>query len=500
MSHASLAGLLDRAELLWPERLAVVDGEQRWTYREFAAVVRTRAAGIAAARVGVGDRIAALCDNHAEFLALHFATARLGAILVPINTRLSPHEVADILALAGPRLVIADDEHRGLVAGPVLAPGEPGASMPSPADDALPSPALRAEQPAQIYFTSGTTGRPKGVVLTHGNVLAHAVSTIAELALDERDVWAHVAPMFHLADAWASFAITAVGGRHVFQRRFAAAACLELLERERVTVTNLVPTMLNRLVDEPGAADRDWSAFRVLLSGGAPIAPQTVRRIRETFRCRYVQTYGMTETSPYLTMSIPLARHDALDADARLSIAARTGRPVLGIELRVVDELGRAVPRDDRSVGEIVVRGPTVTPGYWDDPIATAAAFTHDGFLRTGDLATQDADGSVRIVDRKKDVIKSGGETVFSTEVEHRLYEHDAVLEAAVYGRPDPDLGERVVAAVVLKPNHHASEAELIAHCRATLAGFKTPKSIGFVDALPRTGTGKISKRLLRDS
>lgn len=497
MTYASLAGLLDRAELLWPGQLAAVDGDLHWTYRELGDAARAMASALVSRGVGHGDRVAALCDNHAEFLALHFAVAQLGAILVPINTRLSASEVDGIVAFAGPRVLVADDEHRASGAAPGLLPRE---LLDAPAHASVPSPAIRAEEPAQIYFTSGTTGRPKGVVLTHGNVHAHAVMTIAELALGERDVWAHVAPMFHLADAWASFAITAVGGRHVFLRRFAARPCLDLLERERVTVTNLVPTMLTRLVHEPDAAARDWSAFRVLLSGGAPIAPSTVRRIRETFRCRYVQTYGMTETSPYLTLSIPLARHDALDDDARLAIAARTGRPVLGIELRVADEQGRNVPRDDRCVGEILVRGPTVTPGYWNDPAATAAAFTADGFLRTGDLATQDAGGSVRIVDRRKDVIKTGGESVFSTEVEHRLCEHDAVLEAAVYGEPDDDLGERVVAAVALKPGAVATAAELVAHCRASLAGFKSPKAIRFVDALPRTGTGKISKRLLRGS
>ncbi len=494
MTRASLAGLLDRAELLWPSRTAAVDGDLALDYRTLAVRVRGLARGLWDAGVRTGDRVAALCDNHAAFLELHFAVARLGAILVPINTRLSRHEVEHILDFASPSLVFADAEHAHLC-------GARAASIDSiRREGTAPVVATGVEHPAQIYFTSGTTGTPKGVVLTHGNVHAHAMATIAELGLGETDVWAHVAPMFHLADAWATFAITAVGGRHVFLRRFAPGPCLDLFERERVTVTNLVPTMLNRLVHEGGAASRDYSTFRLLLSGGAPIAPHTVRRIRETFRCRYVQTYGMTETSPYLTFSIPLARHHDLDDDARLALSARTGRPVLGVELRVVDTKGAPVPRDDCSVGEIQVRGPTVTPGYWNAPEATAAAFTADGFLCTGDLAAQDADGSVRIVDRIKDVIKTGGESVFSTEVEFRLHEHPAVLEAAVFGIPDDDLGERVTAAVALKPGHSASETELIAFCRSVLAGFQTPKSIRFVDALPRTGSGKISKRMLRDA
>lgn len=492
MLRASLAGLLDRAVSLWPSNCAVVDHDGSRSYAELADEVRSLARGLAQRGVAPGDRVAALCDNSAEFLALHFAVARLGAILVPINTRLTRTEVDAILDVALPRLVLAQDEYSALVDAPTLTIAS------ARAEGNAPRAATRADDPAQIYFTSGTTGSPKGVVLTHGNVTAHAVSTIAELALNERDVWAHVAPMFHLADAWATFAITAVGGRHVFLARFAPGPCLDLFEREGVTVTNLVPTMLTRLVHEPGIESRDFGAFRILLSGGAPIAPETVRRIRSAFRCPYVQTYGMTETSPYLTMSLPLARHHDLDDDQQLALAARTGRSVLGVELRVVDEHGVPVTADDCSVGEIEVRGLTVTPGYWNDPVTTAASFTADGYLRTGDLATIDRDGSIRIVDRRKDVIKSGGESVYSTEVEHRLHEHPAVLEAAVFGIPDSDLGERVVAAVALKPGQPATEPELIAHCRQVLAGFKTPKQIRFVAELPRTGSGKISKRLLR--
>jgi acyl-CoA synthetase (AMP-forming)/AMP-acid ligase II len=256
--------------------------------------------------------------------------------------------------------------------------------------------------------------------------------------------------------------------------------------------------MLNRVVREPDAARRDLRGLRLLMSGGAPVAPETVRAVVETFGCTYVQTYGMTETSPYLTFSLLTERQRELPAADRLRIAARTGRPVLGLELRVVDDSGRPVPPDDASVGEIQVRGPTVTPGYWNDPEATAAAFTDDGFLRTGDLATVDPGGSVRIVDRRKDVILSGGETVYSTEVEFRLHEHPAVLEAAVYGLPDADLGERVCAAVALRPGAAAGEGELIAFCRDRLAGFKSPKAIRLVDALPRLGSGKVDKRALR--
>jgi fatty-acyl-CoA synthase len=499
---ASLATLLDRAERLWPERTAVTDGVERLDYRQLAGLVRGLSSDLHRHGVRQGHRVAALCENHHWFLALHFAVARLGAILVPFNTRLTAAEHRTVLERADAALLCADRAFERTVSElqrePTGLQVRWSEDASPPADEAPQAEQVLATDPAQLYFTSGTTGRPKGVMLTHGNVFTHALMAIAELRLHETDVWAHVAPMFHLADAWATFAITAVGGTHTFLPRFEAGATLDLFEQSRVTVTNLVPTMLNRVVNEPGAAERDTSSLRLLMSGGAPIAPETVRRVVDTFDCEYVQTYGMTETSPYLTFSLLAEAQRQLPGQEQLAARARTGRPVLGVELRVVDESLHPVPADDTSVGEIQVRGPTITPGYWNDPEATAAAFTKDGFLHTGDLATIDATGSVRIVDRAKDVILSGGETVYSTEVEYRLQEHAAVLEVAVYAEPDHDLGERVTAAVVLRPGARATSEELIAFCRAQLAGFKTPKAVRFLDALPRTGSGKIQKRALR--
>jgi fatty-acyl-CoA synthase len=303
--------------------------------------------------------------------------------------------------------------------------------------------------------------------------------------------------MFHLADAWATFAITLVGGVHVFLPRFDAGRALDLLESERVTLSNLVPTMLGEMVALPGAGERDWSALRLVLSGGAPIAPETVARIRETFSSEYVQTYGMTETSPYLTLSRLTRAQAELPRDERLRLSARTGRPFLGVELEVVDEQGRRVPCDDATVGEIRVRGVTVTRGYWRRPDATAEAI-REGWLYTGDLATVDRHGFVEIRDRKKDMILSGGENVYSIEVENALYSHPEVLEAAAFGRPDPKWGERVCAAVVLREGANVDAQALLEHCRAGLAGFKLPREIEFHARLPRTGSGKLAKRLLR--
>jgi acyl-CoA synthetase (AMP-forming)/AMP-acid ligase II len=366
----------------------------------------------------------------------------------------------------------------------------------APADAFLPV-TTPSDHVAHLYYTSGTTGHPKGVMLTHRNVWTHALAAIAELSLSERDTWAHVAPMFHLADAWATFAITWVGGRHVMLPRFEAREALELIERERVTLTNLVPTMLNLMVKHEDRARFDYSSLRLILSGGAPIAPAVVRAIIETFGCEYVQTYGMTETSPYLTMSLLTEELRRRPAEEQLRYRAKTGRPFLGVELRVLGEGGQAVAPDEQEVGEIQVRGETVTPGYWNRPDATADAFTGDGWLRTGDLAVVDQEGYVTIVDRKKDMINTGGEKVYSTEVEYVLYQHPAVLEAAVFGSPDPVWGEVVTAAVVVRPAMALSEEELVTFCRPRLAAFKLPRQIRFLPELPKTGSGKILKRAL---
>ncbi|HVS17167.1 MAG TPA: long-chain-fatty-acid--CoA ligase [Planctomycetota bacterium] len=513
--QTGLHGLLSQVRREHAERTALVEDGVSRSYAEFAARVDAAATCGRLAGWSQCARVAVLAPNTAAFLEAYFALAGLGAICVPLNTRLAPSELGWILG---------DCEAVGLIADTRLAQTADGAlacASSSPAvvwcgpraegrrphwddwctsDAAVWAPAACArDAPAQLYYTSGTTGSPKGVVLTHGNVLTHAASAVLELGLTRDDVWGHFAPLFHLADAWATFAITQVGGRHVCVPWFEVEAVLEAFERERVTITNLVPTMLNRLVNAKGVEQRDFSSLRRVLSGGAPIAPELVRRIMHTFRAEYVQTYGMTETSPYLTLSLLSEAHSGLSEEERFRLRAKTGRPFHGVELRVVDEAGANVPADGASVGEILARGATVTPGYWRRPDATAAAFTLDGYLRTGDLATLDAWGFLDIVERKKDVILTGGEKVYSTEVEHRLVEHPAVLEVAVWGEPDADWGERVRASVVLRPGRDATPEELAAFCRERLAGFKVPRSFEFLPELPRTGSGKISKRALRD-
>lgn len=481
---------------------AVRQGDRHLDYAAVEQLARVLAGALVAHGVRPGDRVGCLLHNDVDYLVAYFGAAAAGAILTPLNTRLSAGEQRTILAHAGGRLLLHDAAHAaraaelaaGRAAGALGVAGALAAGQPL----ADPLPLAQADEPAHLYYTSGTTGTPKGVVLTHRNVCTHALAAVQELDLGPTDTWAHIAPMFHLADAWATFAITAVRGAHVFLPQFTSGAALDLLAHERVTITNLVPTMLNLMVKAPGAAERDY-ALRVMLSGGAPIAPEVVRAILATFRCDYVQTYGMTETSPYLTLSLLTPALRRLPPEQQLRMKCKTGRPFSGVTLQVVDDDGRPVPADERTVGEIRVRGATVTPGYWQDPAATAAAFDRDGFLRTGDLATIDAHGYVDIVDRKKDVIKTGGEAVYSVEVEHVLYAHPAVLECAVFGVPDPTWGERVVAAVVLRPGATAAAAALIEFVRDRIAHYKAPKEVRFRDALPRTGSGKIMKKALRD-
>ncbi len=507
--------ILARARHLHPDSPAVTDGGRHVSYRELGAQVDALAGWFRARGITPGDRIAALLPNSSAFLEAYFAAAGTGAILVPLNTRLHPDELGFILEDSGTRLLLIDPSLAELagqvLAGPTpvesvlsagpalsLSTGQPVAAYPG-ADGAPFRPAVpREEDVAHLYYTSGTTGRPKGVMLTHRNVATHALAAVAELGLHDRDVWAHVAPMFHLADAWATFAITLVGGRHVMLPRFDPEATLALFQRERVTLTNLVPTMLNLMVKHEARHRYDYRSLRLLLSGGAPIAPAVVRAIVETFGAEYVQTYGMTETSPYLTLSLLSSRLRAESTEAQLAWRAKTGRPFIAVELRVVQDDGTPVQPDEREVGEIQVRGDTVTPGYWQQPEATREAFTPDGWLRTGDLAVMDGEGYVTIVDRRKDMIITGGEKVYSTEVEHVLYLHPAVLEAAVFGVPDPVWGEVVAAAVVPKPGAELGEAELVSFCRDRLAGFKQPRQFRFLESLPRTGSGKILKRALR--
>jgi len=513
----NLALSLVKALSLYPLSPAIADGMVKLSYEDLGRRVHSLAASLENKGIRKGQVVAIISPNVHEFLEIYYACAISGIVCNPLNFRLSPGEIALILQDSEAVLLFAHHDFQAQVKQALtqstkvqsviwlrqernlpLAAGDLHYEDWAGSNQPYCYPQVAGDDLAQLYYTSGTTGKPKGVMLTHDNVADHALATIAELTLSARDTWAHIAPMFHLADAWATFAITWAGGKHVFVPYFDAVQALNTIADEKVTISNLIPTMLSALVNQPDLNQYDLSSLRCILSGGAPIAPETVRKIINGFGCDYIQTYGMTETSPYLTLSLLKAHLQTLPEERQLEIKSRTGRPFMTVELKVVRDDGSEVRKDDREVGEIIVKGSTVTPGYCKQPEATALAIK-DGWLHTGDLATIDAEGYVNIVDRLKDMIKTGGENVYSTEVEHVLYEYPGVLECAVIGVPDETWGEAVKAVIVARPDCLLDAQAIIDFAKSKLAHFKAPKSIDIVTALPKTGSGKICKKDLKE-
>lgn len=510
--------ILEKAVSLYAQKEAIVSGGKRFTYGEFAERVYKLSNFLLSIGLKKGDCVAILHENSHQFLEAYFSTAQVGAILNPLNFRLSPKELAFILKDSGAVALIASRHFASSVNSlgnfqikikTVIWTGQVDETTPFQGIDYEEAIKEQHSEPpsiseisdsgiAHLYYTSGTTGEPKGVILTHKNVCTHALATIAELRLNDTDKWIHVAPLFHLADAWATFAITWVGARHITVPDFDPQSVLETIQNERITLTNMIPTMLNMLVNTPRVNSYDFSSLRVILSGGASIAPDLVRKIMETFKCDYIQTYGMTETCPYLTLSILKENLTHLAPEEQFIYKAKTGRPMIGVLLKVVRDNGEEVDHNDKEVGEIIVKGDIVTQGYWNRPKETVAAIK-DGWLYTGDLALVDIEGYVNIVDRKKDMIVTGGENVYSTEVENVLYSHPAILEAAVIGVPDPKWGEAIKAVVVLKEEKEATKEEIIAYCKDHIAHYKAPKTVDFMSELPKTGSGKIYKKGLKE-
>jgi acyl-CoA synthetase (AMP-forming)/AMP-acid ligase II len=490
------ADFLDRAELCYGQRIGVVDepGDDRLgsvTYGEFARRARALAAGLDELGVGVGERVAVLSQNSARMLEGFFGVCDYGRIYVPINFRLSQAEVAFILEHSGASIVLVDPEVAHLVEGSgvkhtvVLGP-DYEAMLRFDTEPAAWDPDENAT--ATINYTSGTTARPKGVQITHRNLWVNAVTFALHAGVTDRDVYLHTLPMFH-ANGWGMpFAMTGMGVPHVVLRKVDGAEILRRVEQFGVTVMCAAPAVVASILE----AAQTWKGeipgrerVRVICAG-APPPSRTIARIEEELGWEFVQIYGLTETSPLLTINRRRAEEDALsmaDAAPRL---ARAGTPAIGVRIAISDQ------------GEVLARSNVVLDGYWQQPEASAEAL-EGGWFHTGDGGTLDDEGYVTISDRRKDVIITGGENVSSIEVEDCLFSHEAVAEVAVIGVPSEKWGETIKALVVLGPGAEATEAELIKHCKARLAGYKAPTSVEFRDAIPRTATGKIQKFKLRE-
>ena len=479
---------LGRAARYYPELTALVSGDKRSSFRELHVRVASIAEALAKEGFVVGDRLAILLPNGPEYIEAIHACAWLGVIAVPLNTRLSVPEIDHIIADASPRGLI---RHSSLPVPTATLPWQLVLDQEPPEirEEFQPKPIYNPAAVLALLYTSGTTGKPKGVVLTHENVLANVDHSNYWMPYKERGVHLHAAPIFHMADFPVMFAAPAFGACQVTIPRFSPQSFCEAVERERVSHTVLVPTMINLLTQFPDLQKYDLSSLELIGYGGSPMAPELVHRVRTLLpKLKLVQGYGLSE-SGYLT--------GLLDHEHTEDKLTSCGRPCLGIDVRVMDESGKEVASGQ--TGELVARGANVMREYWNNPEETARAF-RDGLFRTGDVGYQDAHGYFYILDRLKDMIVTGGENVYSGEVEAVLYSHPAVREAAVFGIPDPKWGELVTACVVLKPEMNLNSDDLIAYCRRSLANYKVPRRIDFSETeLPKSGSGKILKKVLRE-
>jgi len=466
------------------------------------------AAAIRALGAMPGDRVALLAYNSDRYFEMLYANAWAGTVMVPINTRLAAAEIAYILDDCGPVLLFVDDAFQPMLADLPLAglraivdvdadsppAGQHGLEALIAGHDPAPEAGAGGSDLAGIFYTGGTTGRSKGVMLSHDNLVTNALNVLEGLRFTRDTVYLHAAPMFHLADGSNTFAVTALGGTHSFVPRFTPAGVLETIQRHRVTHSTMVPTMLNMLTQDPAAAASDLSSLEQINYGAAPMPEAVFRRLRALLPgIRLLNGYGMTETSPLLTV-LP-AEYNTFDGPLAGRLAS-CGLASVGVELRIVDPEGREVPRG--SIGEIAARGPNVMMGYWNKPAETAEAL-RDGWMHTGDAAYMDAEGFVFIVDRIKDMIITGGENVYCSEVESVISLMEGVAEVAVFGIPHPKWGEAVHAAVVPRAGAAVTADAVIAHCRDQIAHYKCPRTVEVRDApLPLSGAGKILKTALR--
>jgi acyl-CoA synthetase (AMP-forming)/AMP-acid ligase II len=502
-----------RTRTLYPDRDAVVDGDLRLTYAQFFDRCDRWSSALQTLGVKAGDRVAYIAPNTHAQLESFYAVPQIGATLVPINYRLTADDFAYIISHSGSTVVCADEDYLQAVDGIraqiptvkhfVALEGKRDGwldyeSLVASASPTFVAPAIDENDVITINYTSGTTARPKGVMMTHRNTHLNVVGTLLHLPMRMTDRYLWTLPMFH-ANGWTYvWVVTAVGGTHICLRKVEPAKVFALVNAERITMLCAAPTILIGLANAAPSVRAGAPKGVQVVTAGAPPAAATIERIEGDLGWTITQVYGMTETAPFITVCEPRPHHAAMPLAERAVIKARQGVELITSgEIRVVDEQMRDVPADGQTLGEIVVRGNVVMKGYYNDPDATAAAF-RGGYMHTGDAAVMHPDRYVEVRDRIKDVIISGGENISSVEVEATLLRHPAVQEAAVVGMPDPRWGEAPHAFVVLKANASATSDEIRQFTRDRLAHFKCPHTVTFVAELPKTATGKIQKFVLR--
>jgi long-chain acyl-CoA synthetase len=490
---------LRRARDAYGRNFAIEHEGRRLTYCEFFQVVENSARKLAALGAANGDRVAVLMLNSPEYLELYYSTAMANVLLVPLNTRWHVNEINFTLSDSGSETLFVDDRFAPLV--PEIRRAVPGVKRfvyagqgacpeglldwrtlePGGAFRSIRFPEPDEDDVAGLFYTSGTTGGPKGAMLTHRNLYSNAIhSLLPPGGMFREGRWLHAAPMFHLADAGAIYALTMCGVTHCFLASFDPVGVMQAIERYRVTELVLVPTMINMVLNHPDFSKYDLSSLERLIYGASPMPLPLLKQAMEKLaNCRFAQGYHRFENS-----------------DRPFAPVKSAGKPIMGVEVRVVDNDDRDVPIGQ--AGEIIARGANVMKGYWKRPEINAEVL-RGGWMHTGDYGAFDEEGFLYILDRKKDMIKTGSENVYSPEVESMLCSHPAVLEAAVIGIPDPTWGEAIRGVIVLRPGSALAEAELIAWCRERLTHFKCPSSVVFTDLLPKGGSGKVQKNTLRD-
>ena len=500
---------LHRAVDLFPKKIGIVSGDREFTYREFSDRAERLASALKQAGVRTGDRVAYLSFNNNQLLEGYYGVPQAQGIVMPLNVRLSQPEFTAILNHAEARVLFFETEFAEVVAK--LKPDCPSirhcialdheyeqfldSGTPERADIM----SFDENSTAELFYTSGSTGTPKGVELSHRTLYLHALS-IAMLFQDpETVVDLHTIPLFH-ANGWGHpQASTMLGVKQVMVRRFEPVSVLNLIQQHRATDMCLVPTMANALLNCPDLTKFDTSSLRNVMIGGAASSPELIARLEAAFHCRVYAGYGLTETAPVLTCARPKSTLGPQSDAERQARQAMTGWAVPGAEVRVVDSDLHDVPKDSHSIGEIVARGDQVMTGYYRDERGTNAVLA-DGWFHTGDMAVWDEENYIQIVDRKKEIIVSGGENISSLEVEKAIFAHPDVFECAVVAAPDDKWGEVPVAIVVRKPGSAVTQQDLCAFLEGRLGRFKMPRRIEFTEEpLPKTGTGKIRKNIIRE-